>query len=93
MNRMTSHNNQKLTIPLMGGLGNQLFQYAAGVNSQVYSSKKPEFLVSNKKVFNNTQRKFMLGDLINKDEVMYLGRLKFILLILLTKIKASVWIQ
>ena len=85
--------DQLLLIPFMGGLGNQLFQYAAGIYSHKFLSKKSKYFYGIGGIPTNTDRAFMLGDLLRENEIEHLGRRKYILLIVLTKLKLPIWVQ
>ena len=77
----------------MGGLGNQLFQYAAGIYTQKFLSKNPKYFYGIGEIPTNTNREFMLGDLLRGNEIKHLGRRKYILLIVFTKLMLPVWVQ
>ena len=76
----------------MGGLGNQLFQYAAGVYMQKILLRDPKYSLIGFSSLKNTPRSFMLGDLINEDDKATLGRLGLAFFKLLSFFFHSVWV-
>ena len=76
----------------MGGLGNQLFQYAAGVYMQKILLRDPKYSLIGFSSSKNTPRSFMLGDLINEDDKATLGRLGLAFFKLLSFFFHSVWV-
>jgi len=81
-----------IIIPFMGGLGNQLFQYAAGVYMQKILLRDPKYSLIGFSSLKNTPRSFMLGDLINEDDKATLGRLGLAFFKLLSFFFHSVWV-
>ena len=82
-----------MIIPIMGGLGNQLFQYAAGIHVRKFSSKVTRFSLNGLLIARNTPRSYMLGDLLNDDEISRRGRLYFALIRILSLLYPSIWIS
>lgn len=85
--------NRVIIIPLMGGLGNQLFQYAAGINVHKFSSKKPKFSITGLLAAENTPRLYMLGDLLKHGDFVTHGRIKLASLKLLSIVFPSIWVS
>jgi len=82
-----------MIIPFMGGLGNQLFQYAAGINVHKFSSKNPKFSLTGLLAAKNTPRLYMLGDLLKPDDFVTHGRIKLASLKLLSIVFPSIWVS
>ena len=83
---------QTLIIPFMGGLGNQLFQYAAGVYMRKISLRDPKYSLSGFSSSKNTPRSFMLGDLLSENDKATHGRLGLAFFKLLSFIIPSFWV-
>jgi hypothetical protein len=86
-------NNHKITIPLMGGLGNQLFQFAAGIYLSKFSSKEVRFSVFGLLLSRNTARSYMLGDLLKQSDITARGRVNMAVFKLMSLLFPSVWIS
>ena len=54
----------RIQIALMGGLGNQLFQYSFGLYLFKYFGRKISYTDTGLSVKGNTKRRYMLGDLV-----------------------------
>ena len=63
-----------LIIPFMGGLGNQLFQFAAGLHIRKFITKDAYFSQTGLLGSKNTPRSYMLGDLLKSSDVKNRGR-------------------
>jgi hypothetical protein len=81
-----------LIIPFMGGLGNQLFQYAAGVYMRKIMQRNPKYSLRGFSSSKNTPRSFMLGDLLNENDKATHGRLGLAFFKLLSFVIPSVWV-
>jgi hypothetical protein len=77
----------------MGGLGNQLFQFAAGIYLSKFSSKEVRFSVFGLLLLKNTSRTYMLGDLLKQSDVTARGRIKMAVIKLVSFLFPSVWIS
>ena len=77
----------------MGGLGNQLFQFAAGLNARKFHSKNPKFSLQGLTVAKNTPRSYMLGDLLKRDEVSRRGRPYMAIVRMLSVINPVFWVS
>lgn len=84
---------REITIPLMGGLGNQLFQFAAGNFVQKYHSRFPKFFIGSLSSSKNTPRVFMLGDLLDSDKKSQRKRIYFAACRVLSLIKPAIWVS
>ena len=90
-----STERRTVIIPLMGGLGNQLFQFAAGlylrkklgvfINFPTTLLHPPKFL----RATNTTDRNLMIGELVHSDESQNVSRLKLLVLRILTNSRAK----
>lgn len=80
-------------IPLMGGLGNQLFQFVAGLHLHRHSSPHVKFSLSGLLDSRNTSRTYMLGDLLKKNDFTSRGRLFFAILRLLSFVHPKIWVS
>ena len=76
----------------MGGLGNQLFQYAAGVYSQRFLLKNPKYSLSGFSSTKNTPRSYMLGNLLTHGDCVSRGRIKLATFKLFSIVFPSIWI-
>jgi len=86
--------NRVLIIPIMGGLGNQLFQYAAGLYLRKYYGIVPKFLLGRCKVRTVVPvRSCLIGELVGEDEDSKIGWLYFIIIDLLSKVKSSILVE
>lgn len=90
----------EIAIPLMGGLGNQLFQFAAGLFIESTTQKKPMFMTSwgsntldVRSGSRDTQRKLMISDLIDDSEISTKSRIGVASLKLRSLINPAVWIS
>lgn len=85
--------SNSLVIPFMGGLGNQLFQFAAGLLLETenrYEVLYSKFGLENSK---NTSRLFMLDDLVDSNKTSDSTRMFFILNRVISVFYPSWWIQ
>ena len=80
-------------IPIMGGLGNQLFQYAAGIYTQRFLLKNPRYSLSGFSSTKNTPRSYMLGNLLTHEERVSQGRLKLAMFKLSSLVFPSIWVS
>jgi len=85
--------DRTILIPIMGGLGNQLFQFSAGIHVQKFMRRTPKFSISTLTLSGNTPREFMLGDLINHDSKSGFNRLFFAAAKLLSFFIPSLWVS
>ena len=76
----------------MGGLGNQLFQFSAGLYAQKFLGKDPEFSSHGLTIAKNTPRSYMLGDLLSEDDKATHGRVGLAFFKLSSFIFPSVWV-
>ena len=83
----------KVIIPLMGGLGNQLFQFAAGLHLRKFSSKHVKFSPSGLLTAKNTPRSFMLGDLLRKTNSTARGRYSIAILRIASFVCPTIWVS
>jgi len=80
-------------IPLMGGLGNQLFQFAAGLYMKKFSSKDVKFSLDGLLIAKNTSRSYMLGDLLKQSDMTVRGRFFFVIFRLCSFIFPPIWVS
>ena len=81
-------------IPIMGGLGNQLFQFAAGLYLRKQYGIVPKFLLGTFTVRAvTTVRSCLLGDLVGADEESKMGLFSFKIITLLSKVKPSILVE
>lgn len=85
--------NRTIIIPLMGGLGNQLFQFAAGLHLRKFSSKHVKFSPSGLLIAKNTPRSFMLGDLPKKSDLTLRGRFSIAILKIASLVFPTIWVS
>ena len=86
--------NQVLIIPIIGGLGNQLFQFAAGLYLRKQYGIVPKFLLGRFTVRAVTEvRSCLLGDLVGEDEESKMGWFRFKIITLLSKVKPSILVE
>ena len=83
----------KVIIPLMGGLGNQLFQFAAGLHVMKFSSKYVRFSLEGLMSGGNTPRSYMLGDLLKKSDMSVHGRFVLARFKLASFVFPSIWVS
>ena len=83
---------RNIIVPLMGGLGNQLFQFAAGIYAHKFLQKVPKFAFSGFSIGKNTPRSYMLGDLLNEGDEAIHGRLKLAIFKLASFIFPFIWV-
>ena len=86
-------NKRTLIVPLMGGLGNQLFQFAAGLHTMKFSSKDVKFSLEGFSGGNNTPRTYMLGDLLKKSDMSFRGRFILAIFKLASFVFPSIWVS
>jgi hypothetical protein len=79
-------------IPLMGGLGNQLFQFSIGLYLNKVWNFKPLFSLAGLQVKTNTTRNYMLHDLLDEGSLSSLKRLHFALIRLIAVFVPSVFV-
>ena len=79
-------------IPLMGGLGNQLFQFSIGLYLNKVLNLKPLFSLAGLQVKTNTTRKYQLYDLLDKGSLSSLNRLHFALIRSIAVIVPSIFV-
>jgi hypothetical protein len=85
---------RSLTIPLMGGLGNQLFQFAASIYVEEYLHRSVLFDASFlSSVERNTARPLMISDLLDMDQVVYTHRWQLISRLLRAKVQRNYWVK
>ena len=82
-----------MIFPLMGGLGNQLFQFAAGLYMKKFSSKDVRFSLDGLLIPKNTSRYYMLGDLLKNSDMTVRGRFVLASFKLGSFIFPSIWIS
>jgi hypothetical protein len=82
-----------LIIPFMGGLGNQLFQYAAGIHVRKFTTKHTYFSQSGLLNTKNTPRSYMLGDLLKSSDVKNRGRFTLAVFKLSSFVVPSIWVS
>ena len=82
-----------IIIPLMGGLGNQLFQYAAGIHVQKFTNRHTYFSQSGLLNTKNTPRSYMLGDLLKSSDLKSRGRFTLAVFKLASLVVPSIWIS
>lgn len=85
--------NRRICIPLMGGLGNQLFQFSVGIYIQKFMAMTPKFSSNALNVGIDTPRDFMLGDLICKDSTCTHSRLFLAISKILSFLVPAVWVS
>jgi hypothetical protein len=85
--------NRPIIIPLMGGLGNQLFQFAVGLHLRKFSSKQVRFSPGSLLIGKNTPRSFMLGDLLRKTDLTFRGRFSLTILRIVSWVFPPIWIS
>ena len=88
-----SAKRRTVIIPLMGGLGNQLFQFAAGLYTKKFTFNDVKFSLDGLLVAENTSRSYMLGDLLQQSDVAVRRRLFFAILKLGSFIFPSIWVS
>ena len=84
-----SFSNSKITIYFMGGLGNQLFQYAFGLYLANYFNLKVSYIDLGISVKGNTERRYMLGDLVELRSKKVLATVQIVLIRLLSYLFSS----
>ena len=82
-----------MIIPLMGGLGNQLFQFAAGLHVRKFSSKDFRFSINGMIKVKNTPRSYMLGDLLKNSDMTNRGRFSMGIYKLYSFVFPSIWVS
>ncbi len=82
-----------IIVPLMGGLGNQLFQYAAGIHVRKFTNKQACFSPSGLLNAKNTPRLYMLGDLLEKSDINNRGRFTLAVFKLASLVVPSIWVS
>jgi hypothetical protein len=80
-------------IPLMGGLGNQLFQFAAGLYTKKFSNKDVRFSLDGLTIAKNTARSYMLGDLLKQSDLTVRGRFLLAIFRLCSFVLPSIWVS
>ena len=80
-------------MPLMGGLGNQLFQFSAGLYLRKFMHRSPKFLISSLNSNGNTPRAFMLGDLISQESKCEYKRFYIAGVKILSFLVPSLWVS
>lgn len=81
-----------IVVPLMGGLGNQLFQYAAGIHVRKFTKKHTFFSQSGLLNTKNTPRSYMLGDLLKSSDTDNRGRFTLAVFKLASFVVPSIWV-
>ena len=85
--------NRSIYVPLIGGLGNQLFQFSAGIFLKKFMRRGPKFTENFLNLRGNTPRVFMLGDLIDDESKCEVNRLFFVGVKFLSLIVPSIWVS
>ena len=85
--------NRNICIPLMGGLGNQLFQFSVGIYIQKFMEITPKFSSNGLNVGIDTHRDFMLGDLLKKSDMSVHGRFVLASFKLASFVFPSIWVS
>ncbi len=88
-----SAERRTVIIPLMGGLGNQLFQFAAGLYTKKFSSRDVRFSQDGLLKARNTSRYYMLEDLLKKSDMTVRGKFVLAIFKLGSFIFPSIWIS
>ncbi len=81
-----------IIVPLMGGLGNQLFQYAAGIHVRRFTNRHTYFSQSGLLNTKNTPRSYMLGDLLKRSDINNRGRFTLAVFKLASFVLPSIWV-
>jgi len=83
-----------ITIPLMGGLGNQMFQLAASIYIEENLHRSIVFDTSLlNSIDRNTSRPLMINDLLDADQIVRTNRWHLYVRLLRAKIQRNYWVK